>query len=348
MNTVLAPEGTTWPPKRGGRAASDPDLPRKQSHREEAVGLSVVVPLYNEEDVVDAFFSQIIPVLEEVGLSWEIVCVNDGSRDATLQKLQEHAAREPRIVIVDLSRNFGKEAALTAGLEHARGDAVVPIDVDLQDPPSLILEMVAKWREGYEVVYATRSCRESDDWLKRHTASIFYRFFNGLTDVPIPANTGDFRLMDRKVVEALRRLPERTRFMKGIFAWIGFRQTAVTYERAARAAGSSKWRFWSLWNFALDGVTSFSTLPLRVWSYIGATVALFAFLYGLFLIVRTLLFGTDVPGYASLMVVTLFLGGVQLLSFGVMGEYIGRTFQEVKQRPIYIVRDVHRAGGERS
>lgn len=343
MNTAVA----TRHARRGALLRDDSATylqpPRFEPQSPRKVDLSVVVPMYNEEAVVDVFFSQIIPVLQDMDLTWEIVCVNDGSRDQTLGKLQEYAVMEPRIVIVDLSRNFGKEAAMTAGLDHARGDAVVPIDADLQDPPALIMSMVTKWREGYEVVYATRSCRESDNWLKRWTASAFYVLFNRLAEIQIPTNTGDFRLMDRKVVEALGRFPERTRFMKGIFAWTGFRQVAVTYERSARVAGSTKWRYWKLWNFALDGVTSFTTLPLRVWSYIGSIVAALAFFYGIFITLRTMMFGVDVPGYASLMVVMLFLGGAQLLSLGVMGEYIGRICQEVKQRPVYIVRSVLRA-----
>ncbi|EKV32792.1 hypothetical protein C882_1630 [Caenispirillum salinarum AK4] len=311
----------------------------------QTVDLSIIAPMYNEEEVLDIFFREITRVLDGLGLTWEIVCVNDGSRDRTLPLLFERAERDPRLVVVDLSRNFGKEAALTAGLEYCSGAAVIPIDCDLQDPPEVIVQMVEKWREGYDVVYGARANRDSDNWLKRTTALAFYRMFNRITDVPIPVNTGDFRLMDRAVVEAVRRLPERSRFMKGVFAWVGFRSAAVVYTRAPRAAGNTKWRYWKLWNFALDGITSFTTLPLRVWSYVGAVVAVLAFVYALFTIAKTLILGVDVPGYASLLTVMLFLGGLQLLSLGVLGEYLGRTFQEVKQRPIYLVRSVQRGAG---
>ena len=226
---------------------------------------------------------------------------------------------------------------MTAGLDAAHGDAVIPMDADLQDPPELVADFIAKWREGFDVVYGVRRSRESDSRVKRATARVFYRLFNRLTALPIPENTGDFRLMDRRVVSALRQLPERNRFMKGLFSWVGFRQTGIAYDRDARAAGRSKWNYWRLWNFALDGITGFSTVPLRLWSYAGAIVALIAFLYAAFLIARTIVLGVDVPGYASLMVVILFLGGVQLISLGVIGEYLGRLYHEAKQRPTYLV-----------
>lgn len=299
--------------------------------------LSIVVPMHNEEAVADLFFDRMEAVLDDLGLSYEIVCVNDGSRDGTLAKVRARQAVNPRVKLIDLSRNFGKELALTAGLDHASGEAVIPIDADLQDPPELIGEFVRLWREGYDVVYGVRKLRTGDGLGKRLTARMFYHLFNSLTEVRIPENTGDFRLMDRRVVEALRRLPERNRFMKGLFSWVGFRQTGVEYDHDARAAGTSKFKFWKLWNFAIDGITAFSTLPLRVWSYVGVGISLLAFLYAIFIMFRTLAMGADVPGYASLIVAVLFLGGIQLITLGVIGEYLGRLYAEAKQRPPYVV-----------
>ena len=299
--------------------------------------LSLIVPMHNEEAVVDLFFDRVESVLDDLALSYEIVCINDGSRDGTLAKLCTRQRRNPNIRIVELSRNFGKEQALTAGLDFAAGNAVVPIDADLQDPPELIGDFVRLWRQGYDVVYGVRVLRSGDGVGKRLTARLFYHLFNALTEVRIPANTGDFRLMDRRVVEALRRLPERNRFMKGLFAWVGFRQTGVEYDHDLRAAGTSKFRFWRLWNFALDGITAFSTLPLRVWSYVGVGVSLLALVYAGFILFWTLALGIDVPGYASLIVVVLFLGGIQLITLGVIGEYLGRLYAEAKGRPPYVV-----------
>ena len=305
--------------------------------------LSVVAPMFNEEGGIAPFFERVEPVAERLvaplGGAYEIVCVDDGSGDRTLEELAAQRKRNPAIKIVALSRNFGKDIALSAGLDHATGAAVVPIDADLQDPPEVIPELFAKWLEGYDVVFATRASRDGDGFLKRLTASCFYRVHNRLAEVDIPNDTGDFRLMDRRVIAALGRLPERNRFMKGLFAWVGFRQTAVSYQREARAHGSSKWRYWNLWNFALDGITSSSTWPLRVWSYFGAVISLCAFAYAAYLIVRTLAYGVDVPGYASLMVVVLFMGGVNLLTLGIIGEYLGRAYMEVKGRPLYLVRE---------
>jgi glycosyltransferase involved in cell wall biosynthesis len=307
--------------------------------------LSVVVPLYNEADNVDALLERLErnvdglvgPLLQ----SYEIIFVDDGSTDATVEKLRAHQARNPSIKVISLSRNFGKEIALTAGIDHACGAAVVPIDADLQDPPELIPALFAKWLEGYDVVYAKRAARDTDTRTKRLTASWFYRVHNWLADVAIPADTGDFRLMDRRVVDALRRLPERGRFMKGLFAWVGFRQTGVEYRREERAAGTSKWRYLRLWNLALDGITSSSTVPLRIWTYVGLTISALAFVYATFLLVRTMAFGIDVPGYASIMVAVLFMGGINLLTLGIIGEYLGRTYLEVKNRPLYLVRDYY-------
>ncbi|MEI8054692.1 MAG: glycosyltransferase family 2 protein [bacterium] len=241
-------------------------------------------------------------------------------------------------------RNFRKEAALTAGIDFATGDAVIPIDADLQDPPELIVTMLQKWEEGFEVVLAKRRKRLGDSWLKRNSANCFYKFHNWLADFKIPDNVGDFRLMDRAVVEALKKLSERQRFMKGLFAWIGFKSTIIEYDRSIRISGTTKWNKWKLWNFAIDGITSFSTLPLRIWSYLGFLLALFAFLYGSWIMLRTVISGVDLPGYASLFVAILFIGGVQLIGIGVLGEYLGRVYQETKQRPIYVVRKISQGG----
>lgn len=305
------------------------------------VEISVVVPLYNEEDNLDTLFGRLLAVLDDLGTSYEIVCVNDGSRDRTLQGLIDYHYRYPRIKVVNLSRNFGKDIAMTAGIDHARGLAVIPIDADLQDPPELIAEMVEKWREGYDVVYASRRERNGETWFKRFTAGAFYQIINKVSDFPIPPNTGDFRLLDRQVVESIKRMPERNRFMKGLFAWVGYKQTAIFFDREPRHLGKTKWNYWKLWNFALDGITSFSFLPLKVWTYVGFSIACPTLLYALFLMGRTILFGIDVPGYASIMVAVLFLGGIQLLTLGIIGEYIGRVYEEVKGRPLYIVRDCY-------
>lgn len=303
--------------------------------------LSIVCPCHNEEPTIPLLFGALEPVLESITADYEIICVDDGSSDGTLARLLAAAARNPRIRVIELSRNFGKEAALTCGLDHARGDAVVPIDADLQDPPELIRDMVEKWREGFEVVLAQRVDRSTDSLAKRTSAGWFYKLHNRISDSPIPENVGDFRLMDRRVVEAIRQLPEQRRFMKGLFAWVGFRTTTVPYVRQERVASATKFSTWRLWNLALEGITSFSTMPLRVWMYIGLAVAGSTFLYGSFLILRTLIYGIDVPGYASLLVSILFLGGLQLMGMGIIGEYVGRIYQEAKGRPVYIVRREH-------
>jgi len=303
------------------------------------VELSVVVPVYNEEQNLDYLFERLISVLNRLNMTYEIVCVNDGSKDNTIERLIEHHQQNPAIKVVNLSRNYGKEIALSAGLDYTTGDAVVPIDADLQDPPELIAELVAKWREGYDVVLATRRSRQGESWAKRFTANAFYQIIDRISHVPIPRDTGDFRLIDRRVVDAIKQLPERNRFMKGLFAWVGFKQTSILYDRPSRYKGETTWNYWRLWNFALDGITSFSFIPLKVWSYIGLLVAIPAFFYASFLVIRTVLFGVDLPGYASIMVAVLFLGGVQLVSLGVLGEYLGRVYEEVKGRPLYLVRE---------
>jgi glycosyltransferase involved in cell wall biosynthesis len=309
-----------------------------QPRRREGKRLSIVVPMHDEAPVLGAFFERIEAATQALGVAVEIICVDDGSHDETLSGLVQKAARDPRVKVIALARNFGKEAALTAGIEAASGDMVVPIDADLQDPPELIAEFVKGWEEGYDVVYGARSDRSSDTAMKRTTAQLFYRIFNRVSDLDIPESAGDFRLMDREVVEALKRLPERNRFMKGLFAWVGFRQIGVPYVRPERAAGTSTMGYLRLWRFALDGITSFSTAPLRVWSVIGLIAAFVALIAAVALIVRVLIVGREAPGYASLMVVLLFSFAIQMIAFGVLGEYVGRLYQEVKGRPIYVVR----------
>jgi len=300
--------------------------------------LSLVAPMHDEAEVLDIFFERIAAATKDLGVDIEIVCVDDGSRDATLAGLALRAGRDPKIKVIALARNFGKEAALTAGIDAATGDMVVPIDADLQDPPELIAEFVAKWEQGYDVVYGARADRSSDTAMKRGTAQLFYRIFNRVSDLDIPESAGDFRLMDRQVIEALKQLPERNRFMKGLFAWVGFRQIGVPYGRPQRAAGTSSMGYVRLWRFALDGITSFSTAPLRVWTVVGLGSAVLAVIAAATLIIRVLVVGREVPGYASLMVVILLGFAVQMIAFGVLGEYVGRLYQEVKGRPIYVVR----------
>ncbi|HUG45302.1 MAG TPA: glycosyltransferase family 2 protein [Sphingomicrobium sp.] len=304
------------------------------------VEISVVIPVKDEEASIDSCIDRLKPVLETIaGAAFEILFVDDGSSDSTLERIRRQNSADPRVRAVSLSRNFGKEAALSAGLDFARGQAVVPLDVDLQDPPEVLPEMVARWRDGFEIVYGVRSDRRADSLPKRLTADLYYRAHNLLSEDKIPEHAGDFRLLDRKVVDVIRSMPERNRFMKGLFAWAGFKQASVSYTRDARSVGSSKFRYRRLWSFALDGITSASTIPLRVWSYIGASVAILALAYAVLIVIRTLMFGIAVPGYASLMVAVLFLGGLQLLSLGILGEYVGRIFTETKQRPVYVVRE---------
>ncbi len=299
--------------------------------------LSLVVPCYNEADNIDALQARLSTVLDTLGLPWEIVYVNDGSRDRTLTRLEALHARDGRVCVLNLSRNFGKEIAMTAGFEHARGDAVVVIDADLQDPPELIPELVAGWQDGFDVVYAQRRARQGETWLKKTTASGFYRLMATLGGVTMPRDTGDFRLLSRRAVDALLRLREQHRFMKGLFAWIGFPSKAVLYDREARHSGGSTFTYWKLWNFALEGITSFTVMPLKIASYLGLCVSLLAGIYAAQMMVRTILFGNTVAGYPSLMAVILFLGGAQMLTLGVIGEYLGRIFNETKQRPLYLI-----------
>ncbi len=308
----------------------------------EKIQLSIVVPVFNESESVSLFAHRIKAVFNSfLFINLEIIFVNDGSTDDTLQHLVELQQQFCEIRIVDLSRNFGKEAALTAGLNFATGHVVVPIDVDLQDPPELILDMIEKWRDGYDVVVGKRVNRDSDLLVKRIAASLFYRIHNIISEPKIPESVGDFRLMDRLVVDTLKAIPESKRFMKGLFAWVGFKTAAVEYARPQRIAGTTKFGGWSLWNLALEGITSFSTRPLRVWTYLGAAVSFIAFLFAMLLIFRVLIQGVDIPGYASLMVAVIFFGGLQLIGIGIIGEYLGRVYIESKRRPIYIVRKIY-------
>lgn len=306
------------------------------------IDVTLVVPVYNESETVHLFTARVKTAFSHCSeVHLDIVFVNDGSTDDTLARLLELKDLHHEIRIVDLTRNFGKEAALTAGLKIASGHVVVPIDVDLQDPPELILEMIQKWREGYDVVVGKRINRDSDSWAKRKSATWFYRIHNTISEPKIPENVGDFRLMDRTVVDALNELPESRRFMKGLFAWVGFKTTAVEYSRPERVAGTAKFNGWRLWNFALEGITSFSTDPLRVWTYVGGLVALSSLLFALFIVMKVLVYGVDLPGYASLVVAVTFLGGLQLIGIGIIGEYLGRSYMESKRRPVYLVRRVY-------
>jgi glycosyltransferase involved in cell wall biosynthesis len=307
--------------------------------RREGRRLSLIIPMHDEAPMLSVLFDRLDEVLGGLGVALEIVCVDDGSRDDTWVALAERAAADPRLKLIRLSRNFGKEAALTAGLDAAGGDMVVPLDADLQDPPELIAEFVTLWEQGYDVVYGVRADRSADTRAKRWSAGLFYDLFNRLSDQPIPASTGDFRLMDRVVVEALKALPERNRFMKGLFAWVGFRQVGVPYARPVRTAGTTSWRYRRLFRFALDGMTSFSTRPLRIWTTVGVVAAILALVAAAVIVVRVLVVGRDVPGYASLMVVILFAFALQMIALGVLGEYIGRMYQEVKGRPVYLISD---------
>jgi glycosyltransferase involved in cell wall biosynthesis len=299
--------------------------------------ISVVAPAYNEEEVLETFYERVTRVLTDIGAPYEIVLVNDGSRDNTLAMMHAMRARDEHITVVDLSRNFGKEIALTAGLDHARGDVVVVLDSDLQDPPELIAEMLEGWREGYDVVYGVRSQRDGETWFKKVTAKAFYRLISRISRVQIPQDTGDFRLMTRRAVRELSRLREEHRFMKGLFAWIGFPSKPLYYRRDARAAGQTKWNYLKLLNLAIEGITSFTITPLKVATLLGLSVAFLSLVYACYVIWKTLAYGDPVRGYPSLMVTVLFLGGVQLTAIGVLGEYIGRIFNEVKHRPLYLV-----------
>jgi glycosyltransferase involved in cell wall biosynthesis len=317
--------------------AQEQNIPITIELTDSEVFLSVVVPAFNEEKVLQEFHRRLSNVLESVSGKTEIVYVNDGSTDSTLKLMKSLREKDHKIAIIDLSRNFGKEIALSAGLDYARGEAVVVIDADLQDPPELITELIKHWMEGYDVVFAKRTLREGETVLKKTTASIFYRLLRSISSIKIPEDSGDFRLLSRRAVDSLKLLKEQHRFMKGLFTWIGYPQKAVTYHRDSRYAGETKWNYWRLWNFALEGITSFTIGPLKAASYLGLGTAFLAFLYALFIIYKTLVYGETVKGYPSLLVIILFLSGIQLIALGVIGEYIGRIFNETKRRPLYFV-----------
>ncbi len=305
--------------------------------------LSVIVPVKDEDVAIQAFVTRVSAVIEALddpaATSYEILFIDDGSTDNTMTAIAAAHLGNPNVRAISLSRNFGKEAALSAGLDHARGAAVVPMDVDLQDPPEVLADMVKKWWAGFDTIYGVRRDRATDSLPKRLSADLYYKAHNWLSSDKIPDHAGDFRLLDRRVVDVIRALPERNRFMKGLFAWSGFKSASVEYVRAERALGTTKFRPWKLWTLALDGITSSSTAPLRIWTYVGAVIAALSFLYALFIITKALFFGIAVAGYASLMVAVLFFGGLQLLSLGILGEYVGRIMIETKQRPLYIIRD---------
>lgn len=307
--------------------------PRTQSTKER---ISLVVPCFNEEKAIGGFLDVVLPIIESItSVDWEVVFVDDGSRDETLNLLSLAAKADTRIRVLGLSRNFGKEAALTAGLHAASGDALIPMDVDLQDPPTLLGELVCKYQEGWPIVQAVRRGRSTDTWLKRTTAKMFYAFVRGIAAYEVCPDAGDFQLLSRQVVEEIKLYPEHNRFMKGITAAVGFPRCKVYFDRQARTQGNSKFGFWKLWNFALDGITSFTTLPLRIWFYLGLVTSVFAFGWGAWLVIRTLVAGVVTPGFISTIVAVLFIGGIQLLGIGIIGEYIGRISVEVRNRPIY-------------
>lgn len=319
----------------------------------EKATISIIVPVLNEEQAVQIFLDRVVPMLEAVcrdqlkDAAYEIVFVDDGSTDRTAETILDAAATMPQVKLVRFSRNFGKEPALAAGLQYASGAAVIPMDVDLQDPPEVVPRMVDQWLKGAEVVNAIRRRRDSDTALKRFTARSFYKLYNRIADIPIKSDVGDFRLLDRAVVDALNRLSEGSRFTKALYSWVGYRNVDIEYDRAERSSGDTKFRYGKLFRFAFDGIIASTTAPLRVWSYIGLFLGLMAFLYAAVVTTKTLVFGNDVPGYSSLIVVVLLLGGLNLLSLGIMGEYIGRMAQEVRNRPLYVVRDTHGLSLER-
>ncbi len=300
--------------------------------------ISVVVPCFNEQENVAQFMREISPVLDALEERYEIIFIDDGSADNTLPLLSLIAQENAAIKIISLSRNFGKEAALTAGLDHAAGDAIIPIDVDLQDPVALITQMVEKWKAGAEVVIAKREDRSADTLFRRVTARLFYKLMSYLSSTPFPRDVGDYRLMDRMVVQAVRDMGERNRFMKGLFSWPGFNTEVISYRRPQRTVGASRWHAWRLFNYALDGIFSFSTAPLRMWTYIGLLLSVFSMAFLVYIVIKTLMFGVELPGYASIISIILFFSGINLIGMGILGEYMGRIFIEVKQRPVYVIR----------
>ena len=310
--------------------------------------VALIVPCFNEALSITDFFSRVTGACPEHMAEFLIIAVDDGSTDGTFEAWKNCAEKYPgiRVQVIRLSRNFGKEIAISCGLQHCTADAAIIMDVDLQDPPELIAQMIEHWQEGYDSVIAVRKKRDSDSAFKRMSASAFYSLMGRIADVEMTAQAGDFRLVSRRLVLALNAYPERTRFMKGLFATLGFKQKLLYYEREARASGSSRFSLWKLWNFALDGITSFSSLPLRIWSYFGLILALTGFVYASFIVIRVLIFGVDLPGYPSILVFILFFSGIQLISIGILGEYIGRLFTEVKQRPMYLIDESYGFGEE--
>ena len=307
----------------------------------QAPDVSLLIPVFNEAEALPFLLKELNQVLGQVNLTFEIIFINDGSTDQTLDLLKNISEKDRRIVVVDLSRNFGKEAALTAGLDICRGRAAIPVDADLQDPPDLIPELIAQWEKDYDVVNAVRRSRRDDSRLKRYSAHVFYRTLGRLSAINLPADTGDFRLLSRPVIDALKAMPERRRFMKGMFAWVGFKSTDVFYDRKARVAGKTTWNYFKLFNLAIEGITSFSSAPLRLAMYLGLGVACLSMTYAAVVIFKTLVWGESVAGYPSLMVALLFLGAMQLICIGIIGEYLGRVYEESKGRPIYLVKSIY-------
>jgi glycosyltransferase involved in cell wall biosynthesis len=304
--------------------------------------ITILIPAYNEQAVLDQLYHRLSKLADDNSrYNFEFLFVNDGSRDKTLEMIVEYAKKDKRISYVNLSRNFGKEIAMLAGFDHATGDATVIIDADLQDPPELIPEMIGYWEEGFDDVYAKRISREGESWLKKQTSTWYYKILQKSTRVPIQVDTGDFRLLDKRCIEALRQLRESQRYTKGMFSWIGFKKKEITYNRDPRAAGETKWNYPKLINFAIDGLTSFTTAPLRFSTFAGFIISLVAFVSIVGLVIKTWVYGDEVSGYPSLMAVVLFLGGVQLISIGIIGEYVGRIFNETKNRPVYFVEKYH-------
>lgn len=304
--------------------------------------ISILIPAYNEEAVLDKLFVRLSNLANQVkNYQFEFLFVNDGSKDKTLDIIKDYAEKDPRVSYINFSRNFGKEIGMIAGFDYVKGDATVVIDADLQDPPELIPEMIALWEEGYDDVYAKRRSREGETWFKKFTSKMYYRTLQSVTRIPIQEDTGDFRLLDRRVVEALKQFRESQRNTKAMFSWVGFHKKEILYDRDPRAAGETKWNYKKLVDLAIDGITSFTTAPLRISTYVGILVSIFAFIYLLYLVIRTVFFGSDLAGYPSMMAVILFLGGVQLVSLGIIGEYIGRIFNETKQRPLYLIEEYH-------
>jgi len=310
--------------------------------------ISIIAPVFNEQEVLPSFYQTLCTTLDVLPFRFEIIFIDDGSQDNSLEIIHGLQQKDPRISVIELSRNFGKEIALTAGLDYSRGDAAIIIDTDLQDPPELIPEMIREWQNGYDVVYGQRLSRQGESIFKKLSSHLFYRIIQRISHIDIPEDTGDFRLLNRAAIDALKQLREQHRFMKGLFSWVGYRQKAIPFHRQPRQAGSTKWNYWKLWNFALEGITSFTTAPLRLATYFGLLTALGAFLFGVYIIYDTLVWGNPIPGYPSLMVVVLFLGGIQLISIGIIGEYLGRLFDETKQRPLYLIKSYRGTGYEAS